>query len=92
MSNKDILILSIITLITVLLWTVFEAYHVRITSTIPASLQEQINQITPTLNRDLIEKLKERIDVDSLPTPMITIPVSNSSTSANTATSSSINP
>lgn len=69
MSNKDFLIFSILTFITVLLWTVLEAYHVYKTSTIPQSLQMQVEQITPTLNREVVEKIKSRYDEGALPTP-----------------------
>jgi|GEM_PF-1375011 len=72
MSNKEILILSIFTFITVLLWTFFEAYHTYTESTVPKSLQEQIQPITPTLKKDVINSLRVRLNQDTLPTPSAT--------------------
>lgn len=82
MSNKDFLIFSILTFITVLIWTVLETYHVYKTSTVPKSLQMQVEQITPTLNREIVEKIKSRYDENALPTPEATIPTPPISTSA----------
>lgn len=69
MSNKDFLMFSIFTFLTVVIWTIFDAYHVHKASSIPESLQMQIEQITPTFDRETVEKIKSRYNESALPTP-----------------------
>jgi len=62
MSNKDLLILSILTFITVIAWVVFDVYHAATTSTITLVQKELIEPLTPNFNQELILRLKERGD------------------------------
>lgn len=82
MFNKDFLIFSLLTFITIVIWTVLEAYHVHQISTIPANLREQIVELDPTLNTKVIDELKTRYDLASLPTPPQSVIVKLSSPSA----------
>lgn len=59
-TQKDILFLSISFFIVVVAWIGFNLYHNYVTSTINPDLQMQINPITPTFDRQTIEKLKTR--------------------------------
>lgn len=56
----DILILSILTVITVFTWTGFEVYQALTKSEIPAVLKHQIEPLNPSIKREVLESLKER--------------------------------
>ena len=95
MSGKDLVIFSIFTFVTVLLWTFLEAYHVYKTSTVPANLKVEVIQITPTLNKEIVSGLNNRMSGDSFPTPSIstvsstvttTLPTNVASSSGNNST------
>ena len=60
MSNKDLLILSILTFITVVAWIIFDIYHAATTSTITPLQKELIRPIKPGFDQEIILKLKER--------------------------------
>lgn len=59
--GKNILILSIMTLITVLTWIGFEVYRVATKTTIPKVTQEQLTPLNPKIKKETIEKLKTNI-------------------------------
>lgn len=63
MSNKDLLILSILTFITVLAWIIFDVYHAATTSTITPLQKELIKPLKPTFNQEVILRLKERKEI-----------------------------
>ena len=90
MSSKDALILTILTFITVVLWTFFEAYHTYMTSTIPQSLVIQINPLDPKLPKEVVDKLKNRYNQSSLPSPVSTTSSNVSSPSSNATSSASM--
>lgn len=60
-QGKSGLILSILTLITVILWVAVEVYHALSRSTIPKVTQEQLTPLDPRLNREIIDELKENV-------------------------------
>lgn len=60
MKSKDLLILSILTFVTVVIWVLADAWHAYVTSTITASLQQTIKPLTPKLDTSVIELLKKR--------------------------------
>jgi hypothetical protein len=72
--NKDLLIFSIMTFITAVVWTSLEVYHVHTTSTVPQSLTEAIEPLDPKLNITVIEGLRSRFDENTLPKPVVTQP------------------
>jgi hypothetical protein len=61
MKDKDVLFLSVATLITALAWVVFDAYHAYTTYTISQELEEIAIPITPKIDTAIITKLKDRI-------------------------------
>lgn len=61
--DRDILILSILTLTTVLTWIAFDVYKALTKYTIPQVLEEQMQSFNPKIDRAKIEKLKERLTI-----------------------------
>lgn len=61
--DRDILFLSILTLITVLTWIAFDVYKALTKYTIPHVLEEQMQSFNPKIDRAKIEKLKERLTI-----------------------------
>lgn len=57
MSGKELLILSILTLFTVLSWIVYDIYHTATTSTITPVQEELMEPLTPTFNHETIVKI-----------------------------------
>ena len=60
MNRKEIVILSVITFLTVLVWIFFGIYHAKKTSTITPAQLKQVVPLTPTFDNDIIRKLKSR--------------------------------
>lgn len=60
MKSKDLLIVSLFTFITVVIWIAADAWHAYITSTITASLQQTIKPLSPKLDYSVIDSLKSR--------------------------------
>lgn len=75
MFNKDLLIFSFMTFITVMVWTSLEVYHVRTESTVPQNLKEAIEPLDPILKTEIIADLKSRFNENTLPKPLITLPL-----------------
>ena len=61
--GKDVLILSIMTLITVLSWVLFEVYRTVAKSTIPELTQKQMVSLDPKVNREIIQTLKNQLSL-----------------------------
>ncbi len=61
MKGKDFLILSLLTLFTVLFWTVSQFVRTAQTSTVTPVLQEQIKPITPSFDVGVFQQLKKRL-------------------------------
>lgn len=59
MSGKDLLIISILTLFTVLSWIIYDVYHAATTSTIPKVQQEKMTPLDPKFDTDTILKVIE---------------------------------
>ncbi len=60
MNNRDFIILSVLTLVTVILWTVFEIVHTTQKSTITPVVQTQIKPIAPNFDMKTLKDLKSR--------------------------------
>lgn len=74
--GKDALILSIMTLITVLIWIGFDVYRALTKTEIPQILQKQIAPLNPQIDRETIEKIKTKEtiseeELERIPTPAI---------------------
>lgn len=61
--NRDTLVLSILTLITVLTWIAFDVYQALTKTTIPEVIQEQMRSLEPKIDKTKIERLKRRLSV-----------------------------
>ena len=91
MKRKDILLLLIPGFILTIFWIAFTVYHNHITPTISTDLQEQIMPINPSFNTNVIEKLRQRTQTESLadfsltPSPSETQQFSNTPLSASTS-------
>lgn len=59
MLKKQGLILSILTLVTVLSWIIFDIYHVYTSSTISPIQQELMKPLTPEFDLSVISDLKK---------------------------------
>ncbi len=57
MNAKEILIISVLTLCTVLSWIVYDIYHATTTSTISPVQRELMTPLTPTFDHDTIVKI-----------------------------------
>ncbi len=62
MKDKDVLFISVATLITALAWMVFDAYHAYTTYTISQELTEIALPITPKIDLTIIADLKKRAE------------------------------
>jgi len=60
MNSRDLLILSILTFATVVVWIAADAWHAYVTSTISSSLQQTIKPLTPKLDLGVLDTLKSR--------------------------------
>lgn len=75
--SRDILILSILTVITVFTWVGLEVYWALTKTEIPAVLKRQIEPFNPTIKRDIFQDLKSRksFSTEELVVPPATIKV-----------------
>ncbi len=60
MKSKDWLILSIITFLTVLSWTVYDVYHTVVTSTITPVDKELVKPISPEFDGGILFNLQQK--------------------------------
>ena len=74
-TNRDALILSILTFITVLTWIAFDVYKALTKHTLPKILEEQMRPLEPRIDRLKIEKLKERLTISEEELEKISVPV-----------------
>ena len=77
--SKDVLVLAILSLITVLSWIGFEVYRAATESSIPRVTKEMLIPIQPNLDRETIEQLKQSLtfseeELNSLPVPVVIEP------------------
>ncbi len=59
MRSRDILLLSMFTLVTVVAWVAFGVYHASVTSHITSVQQEFIEPLEPTFDYSIVEQLKQ---------------------------------
>jgi len=88
--GKDILLLTILTLITVLTWVGLAVWSAATKTTINQVTQQQMAPLNPTINKNLIESLKktsyfseEEMNVTN-PTPEATTGASQTTTESAT--------
>lgn len=60
MSNKDWLVLSILTFLTVTAWTVYDIYHAAVTSTITPVQEDLIKPLIPKFDEKTFLLLKNK--------------------------------
>lgn len=60
MKSKDLIVLGILTLITVIFWMTNEVLQTSQKSTITPVLEEQMKPIVPTFDTQIIKILKDR--------------------------------
>lgn len=60
MSSKDWLVMSILTFLTVAVWTVYDIYHAAVTSTVTPIQQELIKPLTSYFDRETLFMLKDK--------------------------------
>ena len=73
MNNRDTLIISILTFITIIAWIFFDAYHTYTNSTIPPDVAAQMEPLNINITTEDLNKLKNRMDffpVTITPTPI----------------------
>lgn len=59
MSGKELLILSIITLSTVISWIVYDVYHAATKSTVTTVQTELMKPLTPSFDHETIIRIVE---------------------------------
>ncbi|HCS78628.1 TPA: hypothetical protein DIV55_02695 [Patescibacteria group bacterium] len=59
-NQKDLLVISIFTFITVIFWVVSGVYHAIVTSQITEVQEELITPLNPKLNAEAIENIRSR--------------------------------
>lgn len=62
MTHKDWLILSVVTFLTVAVWTVFDIYHAAISTTVTPTQTELTEPLDPNLNTEVFDAIKSRQD------------------------------
>lgn len=66
MGRRDTLLLSILTLVTSLAWIAFDVYHASVDTTIAPDVEQRLVPITPRFDRQLLQKINQRENVDPL--------------------------
>ena len=59
-TNRDIIILSLFSLITIIAWIVFDVYHAATTSQITPVQQELMIPVNPVFDASVIKELKSQ--------------------------------
>lgn len=62
MTNKDWLLLAIITFLTAIVWTVFDVYHEITSTTVTPTQTDLVEPIDPTLNTEVFDEINARRD------------------------------
>lgn len=57
LTNRDILILSIFTLVTVIAWITFEVYHAATTSNVTPVQKELLTPLNPVFDEEVLRSL-----------------------------------
>lgn len=58
--NKDMLVISALTVITVMAWIIFDVYHASATSTITEVQMQLISPLSPKLNPEVLNQIHQR--------------------------------
>ncbi len=58
-SNKDLLVLASVTLITVFAWIGFEAYRSITNKPLPPQSQQVMAPLNPTIREDVLQQLEQ---------------------------------
>jgi hypothetical protein len=66
MKQRDLYILLISTFVIILFWISFTIYHNLVSSTIPETLNVQINPINPNFDTKTIDLIKKRDNTDTI--------------------------
>lgn len=76
--GKNILIISLMTLLTVFSWIGFEVYRTYTKTTVPKIIKDLIKPLNPTLNQNLFEEIDkkyylstEELNLVSTPSPIL---------------------
>lgn len=56
--NKDLLYISVFTVITVLAWIVFDVYHTAVTSTLTDVQERLMSPLSPKLNETALTNIR----------------------------------
>lgn len=95
--GKNILFLSIMTLVTVLCWVGFEVYHAYTQPTVPEILKELIKPLDSTINITVVEDIEAKhqpsieelsVPTTPIPTPTLELEAGEESTPSQAATQS----
>ena len=62
MTNKDWLLLAIITFLTAVVWTIFDVYHTVTATTVTPAQTDLIEPIDPTLHTEVFNEINSRRD------------------------------
>lgn len=73
--GKNILILSIMTLLTVFTWVGFEVYHAYTKTTVPQVVQELIKPLNPALNQAVVEEIEKKYQPSESELEIISVPL-----------------
>lgn len=60
MHSKDMLIISIFTLITVMAWIAFDVYHAAVTSTVSQVQEKLITPLDPKLDTSVLNRVQQQ--------------------------------
>jgi hypothetical protein len=60
MNRKEVAILSIITLVTVIFWILFGVIHAKNASVVTTSQTKEVIPLTPKFDNDIIKSLEAR--------------------------------
>jgi len=71
---RDLFIVSLLTLITVFTWIVFDVYRAAKKIEIPEVLQRQIEPINPEINTSILEDLSKRDNMGKSDVPPLATP------------------
>ncbi|PIS13888.1 hypothetical protein COT65_01850 [Candidatus Shapirobacteria bacterium CG09_land_8_20_14_0_10_47_13] len=59
--GKEVLILTVMTLLTIITWLAFDVYRVSQKTTIAETTREQMRVLNPGINKDVITALKNNL-------------------------------
>jgi len=73
--GKNILLLSIMTLITVIVWVGYEVYSAYTQTTVPRVIKELIRPLSPSIDEATIEDIKGKYQIPEEELNIVTQPV-----------------